>query len=112
MSRKVKFLAEFTDSNGVKHTAIHTYDNLTGIVDMMRDHKFEGCSYESKPIVEEYRRYVVQSSSLMDNAWCVLDTTNQNLIGTFLNKEDAEEYALIREGNSKYLEDIDDDPFL
>ena len=122
-NRKVKFLAKFTDSKGVWHTAIHSYDRVTGFVDMMKDYKFEDGNYpftdveyerlrdEQEKFERESRRFrVVENSE--EGSWKVQDTVKDIAIATFFNKEEAEEYALIREGNDKYLSEIEDDPFL
>ena len=122
-NRKVKFLAKFTDSKGVGHTAIHSYDRVTGFVDMMKDYKFEDGNYpftdaeyerlrdEQEKFERESRRFQVVENS-EEGSWKVQDTVKDITIATFFNKEDAEDYALIREGNDKYLSEIEDDPFL
>lgn len=123
--RKVKFLAKFIDSNGHEHYAVHSYDRISGFVDMMRDFKFEDHRYpldnieyemlrdEQERIMRESMRFQVKECLEEDpSCFKVIDTQKNLEIATFYNKQDAEDYAFIREGNNKYLEDVEDDPFL
>lgn len=116
MSRKVRFLAKFTDSKGIGHVAIHSYDRLTGFVDMMKDFKFEGFQYpctdleaeryqkEHEKWLEEHKRFKVVRNASDSSMYKILDTKKNISIATFFDKSEAEDFAEYKNGNEKYLD--------
>ena len=41
MKKDIPYFAEYTDSEGITHDAVHFYNRLTGFVTMMKDHQFD-----------------------------------------------------------------------
>jgi len=129
MGRKLAYLAEYIDQNGIHHTAVHFYDRMTGIVDMMRDVKFDDGNY---PLIDaelfqqelaeaEWRkahpRFEMKAGrSNGHDCFNVHDNDNECLVAIFFNEDDAVEYTAMLNENATYLlsvKDLDvEDPFI
>lgn len=128
MGQKLAYLAEYTDANGVHHTAVHFYDRVTGMVWMMRDVKFDGMRYpetdaemlmyqqEHDAWKKSHPMFIVKCGHYNDaecfNVW---NTSADNVVAVFFNEDEASQYAEVLNQNDMYLDDassLEDDPML
>lgn len=128
MGQKLAYLAEFTDANGVHHTAINFYDRTSGIVDMMRDVKFEDGNYPLTDVeMLRYQRehelwkklhptFIVKPGKCNgEECFKIWNTDTDNAVAFFFSKEDADKYVNVLNENDTYLDDtecLDDDPLI
>lgn len=128
MGRKLAYLAEYTGTDGLHHTAVHFYDRNTGIVDMMRDVKFDDGNYPFTDAVlfqheledEEWRKVhprfeVRHGDADSQERFNVFDNERKRVVAIFFSGHDAAEYAEVCNENDMYLDDasqLDEDPFI
>lgn len=128
MGHKLAYVAEYVDANRMRHVAVHFYDRTTGIVDMMRDVKFEDMDYPSADLEllrhqqkhdawkKAHPAFAVKPGEC-NGTGCfnVLDMSADNVVAVFFNEDEACQYADVLCQNEEYLhdvEDLEDDPML
>ena len=114
--KAIRFFAEFTDSNGICHHAVHIYHPETGMVDMMRDVKFpdmqypcvDAETYKYEQEAQEWKRYVTK---IVGDVIQVIDVKKDRCIAKFYDTKLAAEYCEQMNLDDTCLDKLEDDPW-
>lgn len=101
---KVNFFAMFKTADGKQHWAVHSYDNISRSVNMMKDIIFD----DSKPICHDdapYGRFYVVAAGV--RKFQVIDRTHDVVVAVFCYEDDAHEFCDSKNGNELYCEAVE-----
>ena len=106
---KVKFFAEFKTADGKQHWAIHSYDNASGTVSMMKDYKFEDFHPMNMDVAVEnqpYGKFFVLGKS--SGRFDIIDRTSDSIVATLYDLAEANDFCDFKNGNDLYREAFED----
>lgn len=101
---KVNFFAMFKTADGKQHWAVHSYDNISRSVNMMKDLIFN----DYKPICHDdapYGRFYVANDGI--GKFQVIDRTHDVVVAVFFNEDDAHEFCDSKNGHELYCEAVE-----
>lgn len=109
-SKFVSFYITYRDANGFEHHTVNRYNRLSGLVETLKDHLFDGIdpfAYIAKRYQEESKRFQVVSDK--NYAFAVVDTQTDSTIASFAGESDASKLCEQLNLDDKYLDDLEEE---